>query len=716
MHSLPPLSNVVRLGGIALFLAVSLCSQDTKFAPQGSQIPGPVRANDRAAHAEWLEDMRRWRSEHKIRIGFRDDEYRRPELHWVQSNFVSPQVMVEDRYLYDPVGNRYTVDRFLDDLDARYGGVDSVLLWPVYPNIGIDNRSQWELTRDLPGGRDGVRRMIEDFHRRHVRVLFPTMPWDTGTHDPGVDHATATAQLMAELGADGVNGDTFSGLPHSYRAASDKTGHIVALEPELMPSSDEGLVWNTMSWAYWKFPFAPMASKAKWLEPRHMQHVCDRWARDKTDNLQYAFFNGVGYASWENIWGIWNGITPRDAEALRRIAAVERSFASLLTSPDWEPFIPVAQAGVFASRFPGNEGTLWIFVNRNEYTVGGRQFDVPDANRTWRFFDVWNGRELASVEQNGARTLQFELEPHGFGAVFAAAPGSSHAGLEKLLTEMKARSQKPLVSYSHEWKALDQRVVEVERAPIQPPARENMVHVPSATYRFQVSGVEIEGDNWAGLDVQYPWEPSARRTNNHDVQIRSFFIDKFPVTNEEFKKFLDSSHYRPADNHNFLRDWKGGSMPSGWERRPVTWVSVEDARAYAKWAGKRLPHEWEWQYAAQGLDGRRYPWGNEWNANAIPARTHGRELLLPDLVDAHPAGRSPFGAEDMTGNIWQWTDEYRDAHTRAAIVRGGSSYRPEGSRWYFPANETLSEHGKYLLMAPSKDRAGTVGFRCVADE
>ena len=82
-----------------------------------------------------------------------------------------------------------------------------------------------------------------------------------------------------------------------------------------------------------------------------------------------------------------------------------------------------------------------------------------------------------------------------------------------------------------------------------------------------------------------------------------FYIDKYPVTNAEFKRFLDATHYHPTDDLNFLRDWKNGTYPEGWGNKPVTWVSLEDARAYAAWAGKRLPHEWEWQYAAQGADG-----------------------------------------------------------------------------------------------------------------
>jgi formylglycine-generating enzyme required for sulfatase activity len=155
--------------------------------------------------------------------------------------------------------------------------------------------------------------------------------------------------------------------------------------------------------------------------------------------------------------------------------------------------------------------------------------------------------------------------------------------------------------------------------------------------------------------------------------------------------------------------------PDGWAEKPVTWVSIEDARAYAAWAGKRLPHEWEWQYAAQGNDGRRYPWGNDWNADAVPVPETGRIAPAPDDRAAHPAGASPFGVTDLVGNVWQWTDEYQDEHTRAAILRGGSSYRPQGSNWYFPGAMYNDQHGKLLLMAPGRDRSGMIGFRCAAD-
>ena len=695
-------------------------AQDTRYPADGSQIPAVSEPSEwqiagSGEHDAWLSDLRRWRHERLIRMGYDDAEYRRPELLWTQRNFIQPQMMAEERYFYDPTAGRYSVDRYLDDLDKRYGGIDSVLIWPVYPNIGIDNRNQWDLARDLPGGIPGLRRMVEDFHHRGVRVFFPSMPWDTGTHDPGQPYWSAAAQLMAELGADGVNGDTFDGMPRAYRTASDRTGHPVAFEPEGSPRADEQLMWNNQSWGYWKFPFAPMVSKLKWLEPRHMINVCDRWARDKTDNLQAAFFNGVGYESWENIWGIWNQIAPRDAEALRRVAYIERQFAELLVSRDWEPDVPALQYGIFASRFPGDGRALWTVVNRNEYDVRGEQIQVRHPEGA-RYYDLWNGAELKPRVAGTNAVLSFPVEANGFGAILEVMPGGASQNLEAVLAQMRQWARVPLASLSHEWSFLPQRMVETPPAKAPAGIPPGMVQVPAGEFDFQVSGIEIEGSNWAGLDVQYPWEDAPRRGHRHVMAIEPFCIDRYPVTNADFKKFLDAAQYHPKDDHNFLKDWRNGSYPDGWGNKPVTWVSIEDARAYAAWAGKRLPHEWEWQYAAQGTDGRLYPWGNAWNEHAVPAPYKGRDLPGPADVDAHTAGASPCGAMDMAGNVWQWTDEYVDEHTRAAIVRGGSYYQPQGSMWYFPQAYKLNEHGKYLLMAPSKDRAGTLGFRCAVGQ
>jgi formylglycine-generating enzyme required for sulfatase activity len=280
---------------------------------------------------------------------------------------------------------------------------------------------------------------------------------------------------------------------------------------------------------------------------------------------------------------------------------------------------------------------------------------------------------------------------------------------------MKTLSKQPLASLPHQWTPIVQQIVPIKATAAASTAPAGMVKIPAADYLFKVDGIEIEGGDDAGVDVQYPWEDVPRRYHEHVLQMKSFWIDKYPVTNRDFDTFLHATHYRTKDDLNFLRDWKNGTYPEGWANKPVTWVSKDDAAAYAAWAGKRLPHEWEWQYSAQGTDGRVYPWGNEWDSTAVPLPDKGRNMRGPDEVTAHPSGSSPFGVMDLVGNVWQWTDEFADSHTRAAILRGGSYYQPQGSMWYFPQAYKLGEHGKLLLMAPSLDRSGAVGFRCVMD-
>jgi len=310
--------------------------------------------------------------------------------------------------------------------------------------------------------------------------------------------------------------------------------------------------------------------------------------------------------------------------------------------------------------------------------------------------------------------LTFPIEAKGYGVVLATNTAPDQK-IVSLMSTMKSVTATPLSTYSHEWKVLPQQIVPIQATKAATTIPVGMIKIPEADFTFRVSGIEIEGFNDDGVDVQYSWEDSPRRFHEHTIHVNSFYIDKFPVTNADFKKFLDAIHYHPKDDLNFLRDWKDGLYPSGWENKPVTWVSQEDARAYAAWAGKRLPHEWEWQYAAQGPDSRLYPWGNEWQPAAVPVPNRSRNMRGPDAVDAHSEGASPFGVMDLVGNVWQWTEEFVDEHTRAAIVRGGSYYQPQGSIWYFPQAYKLNEHGKLLLMSPSMDRSAALGFRCVAD-
>ncbi len=721
------MSYYVRDAFLLLVLAAAMFAQDTRYPPKGQLIPAPGCVTlqgawegghvpcDAATHEEWLKDIEHWRFERSIRTGLTADDWRynEPALKWTQSSFIQPQMMVEDRYFYDPVAGKYTVDRYLNDLKKRYGGIDAVLIWPTYPNMGIDDRNQLDMLASMPGGIPGVKQMVADFHRRGVRVLFPMMMWDQGARDPGNFWPQAIAELMKEIDADGINGDTQDGVPQVFSEAAEKTGHPLAFEPE-GSRSDEALGWNVLTWGQYngQFNFVPGVDRFRWLETRHMVNISDRWARTKTDDLQYAFFNGEGWESWENIWGIWNGITPRDAEATRRVATIERAVAPFLVSKDWEPFYPMNLYGVYASRWPLGHETLWTIVNRNEYDIDTRQMSIP-ADKSARYFDLYHGVELKTDLDHGHAALSFPLEAHSYGAILSVHSEPSATVLQ-LMSTMKVMTSSPFSSYSAEWKTLPQQLVDIAPTATAPNAPEGMVRIAGGSYVFRVQGIGIEGSDEIGLDVQYPWEDMPRRFHEHKMEIKPFYMDKYPVTNSQFKKFLNATHYQPADGLHFLRDWKNATYSDGWADKPVTWISIEDARVCE--VGRQISSA-RMGMAICGAGQRRaqVPVGNEWNASAVPVPDTGRSLRGPDGVNAHPAGASPFGMMDMVGNVWQWTDEYVDEHTRGAILRGGNYYQPQGSIWYFPEAYRNDQHGKLLLMAPSYDRSATVGFRCVVD-
>jgi formylglycine-generating enzyme required for sulfatase activity len=163
------------------------------------------------------------------------------------------------------------------------------------------------------------------------------------------------------------------------------------------------------------------------------------------------------------------------------------------------------------------------------------------------------------------------------------------------------------------------------------------VDIPEGTFRM--------GNN-NGPDEEKP---------EHDVHISAFEIDRFEITVGQFREFINTIQRKTAAdeaNEPITRTWKVDDTPDRWEH-PVRFVSWWDADAYCRWKGGRLPTEAEWEYAARGTDGRLYPWGNDFDASLVPAG------------DTSPVGFyskdvSPFGVYDMSGNVWEWTNDWFD--------------------------------------------------------
>jgi formylglycine-generating enzyme required for sulfatase activity len=176
----------------------------------------------------------------------------------------------------------------------------------------------------------------------------------------------------------------------------------------------------------------------------------------------------------------------------------------------------------------------------------------------------------------------------------------------------------------------------------------------------------------------------------------AFYIDRFLVTNVEYKKFVQ------ATGHGDPPHWRRGTWPEGKADHPVVQVTWESAAAYAQWAGKRLPTEEEWEKAARGTDGRVWPWGNLFDAAKCNTNEGGLWDTTP-VGKYSPDGDSPYGCVDMAGNVWEWIGG-KPSPLRMPL-RGGD--------WLDTQVEATTFSRR---MHTPKRKNDFVGFRCAADE
>jgi iron(II)-dependent oxidoreductase len=202
---------------------------------------------------------------------------------------------------------------------------------------------------------------------------------------------------------------------------------------------------------------------------------------------------------------------------------------------------------------------------------------------------------------------------------------------------------------------------------------------------------------------------SADEKPPHRVYLDAFFIDKYPTTNAFYERFMD------ATGRAAPLSWNDSSFNA--PQQPVVGVSWDDADAYCRWAGKRLPTEAEWEKAARGTDGRKYPWGEQWEASRANSTESKFNRTTP--VGSYPSGVSPYGAYDMAGNAWEWvadwylSDYYQRSPGRNPIGPDSGSRRVlRGGSWNdFP----FLLRATYRLSYTPVNRNDYVGFRCAKD-
>jgi formylglycine-generating enzyme required for sulfatase activity len=222
----------------------------------------------------------------------------------------------------------------------------------------------------------------------------------------------------------------------------------------------------------------------------------------------------------------------------------------------------------------------------------------------------------------------------------------------------------------------------------------------------------------------------AREKPPHRVYLDAFSIDKYETTNALFDRFVRATGHRTtAEQEGWAYAWAGSKFDkvngAAWRApngpgsaaetaHPVVQVSWTDADAYCKWAGKRLPTEAEWEKAARGTDGRKYPWGEQWDASR--ANSSESKLGKAAPVGSYSSGVSPYGAHDMAGNAWEWVaDRFDASYYKNSPERNpkgpdsGTSRVLRGGSW---SNSPIPLRAAYRRDVTPDHRGSVVGFRC----
>lgn len=627
----------------------------------------------------WREQLEAWRRTARERLAYRDDLYADPAFDWIPGCFAVNVLWLWDEALYDHRVGVFRPDAYLDVMERDFGGIDGVVLWHAYPVIGIDERDQFDFYRQVPEIRD----LVQAFHRRGVRVFVDYNPWDVAPGRSAGD-TEALTRLVADLDVDGVFLDTMREGAQDLRRCLDGARPGVALEGEsrlaLARVHD-----HHMSWAQWFADSEPMPGvlRARWFERRHMIHHTRRWHRDHAEELHSAWLNGTGVLVWDVVFGSWVGWNERDRALLRAMLPIQRRFREHLSGGLWKPIADrPPEAGIdhpiHASRFDHGGSTVWTLVNRADRPYDGTLL-VTEERPGDRWFELTRGREIAVESMDGHVGLTGHLSARGIAAVLALPAAAVDGDLTSFLAD---RAAAPPVRHDATFRARPSaRVVPAGSTARPTDAGALPVNLPGGLQAFRISYRLRETGLYDGAPFINEWKPLPPRlhravTETRTMEIAPLRVDRRQVTNRQYACFLSKSGYRPTRPERFLDHWSKGRPIPGTEDDAVTHVDLDDARAYAAWAGLRLPTEFEWQAAAEA-----------------------------GIFD------------DIRPRRWDLTEsEHTDGRTRYLILKGGSDHASLGSEWYVDGGPRPPDFSLKLLQpgAPIA-RSAWISFRCVAD-
>jgi len=356
-------------------------------------------------------------------------EYAREDLKWYNEQLVQHFTFLYGREILDLEHGVFDVDRFLDEGEQDFGGYDGFLIWGGYPRVGIDERTQWEFYDDMPGGRPALRAMSARARSRGVRFFVPYLPWERSHELHG--HAGALdeeelSRLIVDLEADGVFLDTLGMITPQFRQAIDRHKPGVVFCSELRTQGkaleivtgcwEQSYTRDGMQGNWSAAPESmPMVDLWRFVLPEHRLFVINRHAMadDRIRITQRAFFNGMGWVVWMDIFGLTLPYTPYEAALLKKCRTIFRENLDALNGDSPTPLVETLHPDLFANEFAGGTQRMWTFYNQAKSAVIGPLLHFtprPDHHMV----DVWH---RCTAQVIGEVTLTGKIDPIGVGCI-----------------------------------------------------------------------------------------------------------------------------------------------------------------------------------------------------------------------------------------------------------------------------------------------------------
>ena len=268
----------------------------------------------------------------------------------------------------------------------EFGGYDTLTFWHQYPQLGVDDRSQWDFFRDFPGQTAGLANAIAQAHRRGLKVLLPYKPWDISSSQSMADAGEQIAGLIRDTDADGFFLDTMDQAPEKFRQAADSAKSGVVFCSEQHPATEDALSVLTASWdQFWDRPCMPGIDLLRFMLPEHNAPLISRWliGSEKDSLIDRAIFSGAGLVIWQDIFGAWLPYSPAQKERIRQYKAVWEKYKAYFNGPSPIPLYPTVPDRLYCNYFTdeAESGAVCTFYNDSTEKITG----LLTVNRNKKF-------------------------------------------------------------------------------------------------------------------------------------------------------------------------------------------------------------------------------------------------------------------------------------------------------------------------------------------